>query len=90
MQISLEELQKVARAHRAQQMGTAPLEPVPAPFVACEGADQQLARELARALMEMPDIREARAQEVSTEPVPAEQIAVAMMRRVIADKLSQE
>lgn len=90
MQISLEELQKVARAHRAQQSGTAPLEPVPAPFVTCEADDQQLARDLARSLAQMPDTREARTQEASQEPIPAHKIAVAIMRRVIADKLSHE
>lgn len=89
MQISLEELQKVARAHCAQQTGTAPLEPVPAPFVACEDSDKQLARELAQSLTQIPDRREARVQEVSTEPVRAQEIAVAIMRRVIADRLSQ-
>ncbi|MCS6919241.1 MAG: hypothetical protein NZM28_05685 [Fimbriimonadales bacterium] len=90
MQISLEELQKVARAHCAQQTGTAPLEPVPAPFVACEEADKQLAREIARTLAQTPDTREARVQEASQEVVPAQAVAVAIMRRVIADRMSQE
>ncbi|MCX7924219.1 MAG: hypothetical protein N2554_00230 [Fimbriimonadales bacterium] len=89
MQISLEELRKVARAYRAQQTGTTPLEPVPAPFVACDEADKQLAREIAQLLNQTPDIRQERVQEVSTEPLPAKVIAASIMRRVIADKISR-
>lgn len=90
MRISLEELQKVARARRAQQTGTAPMEPVPAPFVACEEADWQLARELSRQLAQMPDLRTDRVQDVGVQFAPAQEIATAIMRRVIADKLSKE
>ncbi|MFN7015739.1 MAG: hypothetical protein ACK4P5_01045 [Fimbriimonadales bacterium] len=89
MQISLEELQKVARAYRAQQQGTAPLEPVPAPFVACEETDRQLAREVAQLLTQTPDVRGARMEEATKEPLPAKIIAASIMRRVIADKMSQ-
>ncbi len=89
MQISLEELQKVARAYRAQQTGTTPLEPVPAPFVACEEADKQLAREIAQLLTQTPNVREERTTEASREPLPAKIIAASIMRRVIADKMSQ-
>ncbi|GIV10323.1 MAG: hypothetical protein KatS3mg019_2414 [Fimbriimonadales bacterium] len=90
MQISLEELQKVVRAHRTQLSGTAPLEPVPEPFAACDEADQQLARDLACSMAQTPDTRGARVQEVSQEPVPVHEIAIAIMRRVIADRMSQD
>jgi len=95
MQISLEEVQRVARDSRAQQTGAAPLEPVPEPFVACKEADQQLARELAHFLAETPDIRNGRVEEVadslsqSEEPLPASEVAVSIMRRLIADKLTE-
>lgn len=93
MQISLEELQKVARAYRAQKTGVQSLEPVPAPFVASYEDDQRLAREIARALLTTPDVREERVQEVrrqleqSPAHIPAKIVAVSIARRVIADKL---
>jgi hypothetical protein len=96
MQISLEELQKVARAYRAQHTGAVPLEPVPAPFVACEEADAQLIRAIAHTLAQTPDVREERVREVvnslrqTEEPLPASVVAVSIMRRLLADKLSQK
>lgn len=95
MQISLEEVQQVARDCCAQQAGAVSQEPVPAPFVACEETDRRLAYELARSLAEMPDAREERIAEVvgklkqTVEPVPASVIAVSIMRRLIADNLSK-
>lgn len=93
MQISLEELQRVARACNAQRTGTVPLEPVPALFVACEDADMQLIREITHSLAQTPDIREERvtADTLSQHeaPLPASAVAVSIMRRLLADKLSQ-
>ena len=54
MQISLEELRKVAQAYRGQQAVVQPLEPVPAPIVAPKAEDEQLAREIARMLVDTP------------------------------------
>jgi hypothetical protein len=92
MQISLEELRKVAQAYRGQQAVVQPLEPVPAPFVAPKAEDEQLAREIARMLVDTPDIREDRVQAASQSlhhAPPAEAIAAAIMRRVIADKVAR-
>lgn len=92
MQISLEELRKVAQAYRGQQAAVQPLEPVPAPFVAPKAEDEQLAREIARMLANAPDIRGERVQEASQslhETPPAKAIAAAIMRRTIADKMAR-
>ncbi len=92
MQISLEELQKVAQAYREQRAVVTPLEPVPAPFVAPRAEDERLAREIARMLTQTPDIREERVQEASQhlhQTAPAQAIAAAIMRRTIADKLTR-
>lgn len=95
MQISLEEVQKVARAYRAQKAGAIPVEPVPAPYVACDEDDKRLAREIARALVAAPDVREERVQEVRSRleqaraRVPANIVAGSIIRRVLADNLSQ-
>lgn len=90
MQISLQELQKVARAHRVQRTHVVPMEPVPAPYVANAEADAVLARELARSLINMPDIREDRVQSAAHTTVRAADVAVAVVRRAIADHTSQE
>lgn len=90
MQISLQELQKVARAHRTQQAHVAPMEPVPAPYVTSAEADAALARELARLLIDTPDIREDRVQAAAHTTVRAADVAVAVVRRAIADHTSQE
>jgi hypothetical protein len=92
MQISLEELRKVAQAYRGQQAVVQPLEPVPAPFVAPKAEDEQLAREIARMLAHTPDIRDERVQEASQslhDKPPAKAIAAAIMRRAIADKMTR-
>jgi len=94
MQISLEELQKVAQAYRRQQAVVQPLEPVPKPFVAPKAEDEQLAREIARTLTNSPDIREERVQEAiqsleSRHTLPAKAIAAAIVRRTIVDKLTR-
>lgn len=92
MQISLEELRKVAQAYRAQQAVVAPLEPVPAPFIAPKAEDERLAREIARMLTQTPDIREERVQEAnvsSHHTLPAKAVAAAIMRRTIADKITR-
>lgn len=92
MQISLEELRKVAQAYRGQQAVVQPLEPVPAPFVAPKAEDERLAREIARMLANTPDIRDERVHEASQslhEKPPAKAIAAAIMRRAIADKITR-
>jgi len=94
MQISLEELQKVAQAYRRQQAVVQPLESVPKPFVAPKAEDEQLAREIARTLTNSPDIREERVQEAiqsleSRHTLPAKAIAAAIVRRTIVDKLTR-
>jgi hypothetical protein len=92
MQISLEELRKVAQAYRRQRAVVQPLEPVPAPFVAPEAEDERLAREIARMLANTPDIRSERVQEASQSlhhTPPAKAIAVAIMRRTIADNITR-
>jgi hypothetical protein len=92
MQISLEELRKVAQAYRRQRAVVQPLEPVPAPFVAPEAEDERLAREIARMLANTPDIRDERVQEASQSlhhTPPAKAIAVAIMRRTIADNITR-
>lgn len=93
MQISVTEAQKVARMLREQAVSTTPIESVPAPFVANAEADQQLAKDLARMLAAQPDIRHERVQEVQQSlrhaVVDAKTIAGAMVRRALADKLSQ-
>ena len=92
MQISLEELRKVAQAYRRQQAVVQPLEPVPAPFVAPKAEDKRLAREIARMLTHTPDIRDERVQEASQSSYhtpPAKAVAVAIMRRTIADKMTR-
>ncbi|MFN4033563.1 MAG: hypothetical protein ACK4ME_08090 [Fimbriimonadales bacterium] len=90
MQISLQELQKIARAYRTQQARAVPIEPVPAPYVANAEADAALARELARSLVHTPDVREERVQAAAHTTVRAADVAVAMVRRAIADHTSQE
>jgi hypothetical protein len=92
MQISLEELRKVAQAYRRQRAVVQPLEPVPAPFVAPKAEDERLAREIARMLANTPDIRSERVQEASQSlhhTPPAKAIAVAIMRRTIADNITR-
>jgi len=92
MQISLEELRKVAQAYRRQRAVVQPLEPVPTPFVASEAEDKRLAREIARTLVDTPDIREERVQEANQSlhhTPPAKAIAAAIMRRAIADKITR-
>ena len=92
MQISLEELRKVAQAYRGRQAVAQPLEPVPAPFVAPKAEDERLAREIARTLVDTPDIREERVQEASQslhQTPSAKAIAAAIMRRTIADKITR-
>ena len=92
MQISLEELRKVAQAYRRQRAVVQPLEPVPAPFVASKAEDERLAREIARMLVNTPDIREERVREASQSlhhTPPAKAIAAAIMRRTIADKITR-
>ncbi|MDM7460376.1 MAG: hypothetical protein P3X24_001815 [bacterium] len=90
MQISLQELQKVARAYRTQQARVVPMEPIPAPHVANAEADAALARELARSLVDTPDIRAERVQAAALRTVRAADVAVAVVRRAIADHTSQE
>jgi len=93
MQISVTEARKVARVLREQAVSMTPIESVPAPFVANAEADQQLAKDLARELAAQPDIRHERVQEVQRSlrhaVVDAKTIAGAMVRRALADKLSQ-
>lgn len=89
MQITLEEVRRAVIAYRAG----VPKERVPEPVNTSPEADQQLARELAKTLAQMPDVREERVREVKaklateTYSVSSEAIAGAILRRALADKI---
>ncbi|MCS7272990.1 MAG: flagellar biosynthesis anti-sigma factor FlgM [Fimbriimonadales bacterium] len=91
MQISPLEAQRVARI--LVKLGTYSLETVPAPFTAPAAEDERLARELARELVNSPDVRAERVEEVrktytaNSAKVPARTIAEAIVRRALADGL---
>lgn len=93
MQITLEEVRRVVKAYRAAVKSSTPLEQVPEPLTTSPEADQQLARQLAKALTQMPDIRSERVQEIKkrleagTYAVSSEAVAGAIIRRALADKI---
>ncbi|CUU05012.1 MAG: flagellar biosynthesis anti-sigma factor FlgM [Fimbriimonadales bacterium] len=93
MQITFEEVRRAVKAYRAAVQAPIPKEHVPEPVQTSPEADQQLARELARQLVQMPDVREERVNEVKaklasgTYRVSSEMVAGAIIRRALADKI---
>ncbi len=93
MQISLEEVRNVLRAYRIPKAARVITEFVPEPVRVPPESDRALAREIAKQLAQLPDVRSDRVQQIrqaleaGVYRVPASVVAGAFIRRLLADRI---